>query len=138
MEVMNNFILMQHIIFFDGVCNFCNYWVNFIIKKDNKKHFMFAPLQGKTAAKFLGQNEVRRTDTLILLQDNKLYYRSSAVLRIARQLKGGWKLFYGLIILPPFFRDPVYNFIAKNRYKWFGRKQNCMVPDAELKHRFLG
>ena len=137
MEVMNNFIIMQQVIFFDGVCNFCNYWVNFIIKRDSKKIFSFAPLQGETASKILGKNQDRNPDTLILFQENKLHYRSSAVLRIAKQLKGGWKLFYGLIILPPFLRDPVYNFIAKNRYKWFGKKQKCMVPSPELRDRFL-
>ena len=128
---------MQQVIFFDGVCNFCNYWVNFIIKRDKKKQFRFAPLQGETAAKHFGSKPGSMPDTVILLENDVFYDRSSAALRSARKLNGGWKLFYALIALPRFIRDPVYNLVAKRRYKWFGKKDSCMVPSAELRDRFL-
>lgn len=127
------------IILFDGVCNFCNYWVIFAIKKDSSKKLRFAPLQGNAARKLLLQHSINPTSlsSVVFIDDNKAWTQSSAALRICRYLDGGWKLFYGLIIIPKFIRDFIYNIVARNRYKWFGKKESCMMPTPELKERFL-
>jgi predicted DCC family thiol-disulfide oxidoreductase YuxK len=78
-----------------------------------------------------------KTDSIILIENNKVYYRSYAALRIARKLKGGWKLFYAAVIIPPFIRNFFYNFVARNRYRWFGKRDFCFVPDQALKERFI-
>lgn len=127
------------IILFDGVCNLCNRGVQFIIKKDKKKKFLFASLQGKTGQEVLKKFNLQANDlnSFILADGDKIYTRSTAALRIAKQLSGVWKLLYGYMIVPRFIRDAVYNWIARNRYKWFGKKDECMVPTPELKERFL-
>ncbi|MBK7562390.1 MAG: thiol-disulfide oxidoreductase DCC family protein [Chitinophagaceae bacterium] len=127
------------IILFDGVCNFCNYWVNFAIKRDRKKKLRFTPLQGETAKRLLPEYTINPTSlsSVILIDNGKAYTQSSAAIRICKHLNGGWKLFYGLIIIPKFVRDFFYNIIARNRYKWFGKKDQCMIPPADWKERFL-
>lgn len=127
------------IVFFDGVCNFCNYWVNFSIKRDRKKKLKFAPLQGETAKKMFTQYNIENSDTesVIFIENGKAYKASAAALRIARNLGGGWKLFYGFMIVPKFIRDAVYKWIANNRYKWYGKKDTCMVPAPGVRERFL-
>jgi predicted DCC family thiol-disulfide oxidoreductase YuxK len=127
------------VILFDGVCNFCNYWVNFAIRHDKKKKLRFAPLQGETAAKLLPAHHIKPTDisSVILIDKGKAYTQSSASIRICKHLDGGWKLFYGLMIIPKFIRDFFYNIIARNRYKWFGKKDSCMIPPPGWKERFL-
>lgn len=129
----------KQVILFDGVCNFCNYWVNFAIKRDKKKKLHFTPLQGETAKLLLPQYNLHTTSlsSVIFIDAGKAYTQSSAALRIAKHLDGGWKLFYGFIIIPKFIRDFFYNIIARNRYKWYGKKDSCMVPTPELKERFL-
>jgi predicted DCC family thiol-disulfide oxidoreductase YuxK len=127
------------IILFDGVCNFCNTSVNTIIRFDKKKYFRFAPIQSETG-KFLmnkfGLDPVK-FDSVILVDDNKAYVFSSAILNIARKLKGIYQLAYIFILVPSFIRDPLYKWIAKNRYKWWGKKDSCMIPSPELRSRFL-
>jgi predicted DCC family thiol-disulfide oxidoreductase YuxK len=127
------------IILFDGVCNFCNYWVIFAIKRDRKKKLRFTTLQGLTASQLLPKYNIHPSSlsSAILIDKGKAFTQSSAAIRICRYLKGGWKLFYGLMIIPKFIRDAIYNIIARNRYKWFGKKETCMVPTPELKERFL-
>jgi predicted DCC family thiol-disulfide oxidoreductase YuxK len=127
------------IILFDGVCIFCNYWVNFAIKRDKKKKLMFAALQGEAAKELLQQYQINPTSlsSVILIDKGKAYTQSSAAIRICKHLDSGWKLFYGLMIIPKFIRDFFYNIIARNRYKWFGKKEVCMIPTPELKERFL-
>ena len=127
------------IVLFDGVCNFCNYWVNFAIKRDKKKKLRFTPLQGETAKRLLPQYNISSTSlsSVIFIDGNKVYTQSSAAIRICKYLDGGWKLFYGLMIIPKFFRDWIYNIIARNRYKWFGKKDVCMIPTPEMRARFL-
>ncbi len=127
------------LILFDGICNFCNYWVNFAIKRDHKKKLRFTTLQGETAKQLLPQYHINPTSlsSVILIDKGKAYTQSSAALRMYRYLDGGWKLFYGLMIIPKFIRDFFYNIIARNRYKWFGKKDVCMVPTPELRERFL-
>jgi len=129
----------QPIVLFDGVCNFCNYWVNFAIKRDRKKKLLLTPLQGETAKQFLSQYNINPTslNSVIIIDAGKAYTQSSAAIRICKHLNGGWKLFYGLIIIPKIIRDFFYNIIARNRYRWFGKKESCMIPTPELKERFL-
>lgn len=127
------------IILFDGVCNLCNYSVQYVIKHDPDAVFQFAPLQGETGQQLLRQYGLSANDlnSFVLIRDNKAYTRSSAALTVTKQLTGLTKLLYGFIIVPPFIRNAVYSFIAKNRYKWFGKKDSCMIPIAGLKSRFL-
>lgn len=129
----------QSLVLFDGVCHFCNNSVNFIIDRDPKKKFVFAPLQSelaKTELKKFGEDTVK-IDTIILIQNNKIYKRSRAALEIAKQLNGLWSLCYVFIIVPGFIRDIAYNLIAKNRYKWFGQLEACRIPTPEMRERFL-
>jgi predicted DCC family thiol-disulfide oxidoreductase YuxK len=127
------------VILFDGVCNLCNRGVQSIIKKDTKKQFRFASLQGKTGQALLRQFNLPVTDlnSFVLIEGDKAYIKSTAALRIAKLAGGFWKILYGFIIVPRFIRDGVYNIIARNRYKWFGRREECMIPTPELKERFL-
>lgn len=127
------------LIFFDGVCNLCNHSVQFIIKRDHKDYFRFAALQSDVAMQKLSDFDLNTEDlkTIILLQDGKVYLRSTAALRIARQLRGGWSMLYGFIIIPAFIRDFVYKLIASNRYRIWGKTESCMVPSPELRAKFL-
>lgn len=127
------------VVLFDGVCNFCNYWVQFAIKRDRKKKLRFAALQGETAHQQLPKFGISPTSltSVILLDKGKAYTQSSAAIRICKYLSGGWKLCYGLIIIPKFIRNFFYNIIARNRYKWYGKREACMVPTPELRDRFL-
>jgi predicted DCC family thiol-disulfide oxidoreductase YuxK len=123
------------IILFDGVCNLCNDAVNFVIKRDKKNIFKFATLQSKDAQAF-GFNPVNM-NSIILIDGDKQYSKSTAALHIAKHLSGGFPLLYAFIILPRFIRDWIYDYIAKNRYKWFGKKESCMIPTPELQKKFL-
>ena len=129
----------QSLVLFDGVCHFCNNSVNFIIDRDPKKKFVFAPLQSELAKNVLNRlgEDSSVIDTIILIQNNKLYKRSRAALEIAKQLNGLWPLCYVFIIIPGFIRDLVYKLIAKNRYKWFGQLEACRIPTPEMRERFL-
>lgn len=127
------------VILFDGVCNFCNHWVNFAIRRDRRKKLLFTSLQGESAEKLLPAHGINPTSlsSVILIDKGKVYTQSSAAIRICKYLDGGWKLFYGLMIIPKFLRDGLYNIIARNRYKWFGKQDSCMVPAPEMRARFL-
>ena len=127
------------IILFDGVCNFCNSAVNFAIKRDKKNHLKFTPLQSDVAQKLLFDNNLRLDDlrTFVLIENSKIYTQSTAALRVFRQLDGLWPLMYGFMIVPRFIRDGIYNWISKNRYRWFGKKETCMIPTAGVRARFL-
>ena len=132
--------MYQHsIILFDGVCNLCNGAVRFIIKRDNKNRFLFASLQSEEGKQILEDNNfpANKSDSFLLVEDGKVYERSTAALRVLKNLSGLRSLLYGFIIVPKFIRDSVYNWIAKNRYQWFGRKDECMIPTPELKAKFL-
>ncbi len=128
------------IVLFDGVCNFCNSSVNHIIKHDKKDAFRFAPLQSETGKKFLSHHNIDplKTDSIILVENGVAYERSTAILRINKKLGGLHSLFYGLVIIPEILRNGVYNWIARNRYKWFGKKESCMIPDVKVRGKFLG
>tara|TARA_R110002073_G_scaffold4213_2_gene28015 strand:- start:1454 stop:1864 length:411 start_codon:yes stop_codon:yes gene_type:complete len=127
------------IILFDGVCNLCNTSIQLIIKKDLKEQFLFAPLQSDAGQRILLHNKLENLDfgTIILLENNKIYDKSTAALRITRRLSGGYPLLYAFVIVPKFIRDAVYKTIANNRHKWFGKQAQCMVPTASIKERFL-
>jgi predicted DCC family thiol-disulfide oxidoreductase YuxK len=129
----------QPIVLFDGVCNLCNGAVQFIIRHDKKNIFMFASLQSEVGRKILEQYNfpLDELNSFILIENNKAYTRSTGALRVAKKLNGLWPLLYGFIIIPKFIRDSIYNWVAGNRYKWFGKKDDCMIPTPELKARFL-
>jgi len=127
------------VIIFDGVCNFCNALVNFIIKQDKKNIFLFAALQSESGKKLMEQYQInwQRTDSFILIEKGKAYMKSNAALRLYNKLPWYWKWTQIFWIFPKFIRNAVYNFIAKHRYKWFGKRDECMMPTPELKERFL-
>jgi predicted DCC family thiol-disulfide oxidoreductase YuxK len=129
--------MQQDIIFFDGVCGLCNSFVNFIIRKDKHNRLLFAPLQGETVAKELNIKMGQSFDTVIFKRNGKLYFKSGAGLRILYTLGGIWKMAIVLLILPPFFRNFIYDIIANNRYKWFGKKESCRIPSKEERAKFL-
>ena len=129
----------KNIVLFDGICNLCNASVRFIIKRDRKNNFYFASLQGAAGQELLRKFNVEtdQFNSFVLIEKNKIFTRSEAVLRVLKILGRGWKFLYAFIILPKFIRDGIYNLIAKNRYKWFGKKQECPMPLPEWKAKFL-
>ena len=130
----------KKIILFDGVCNLCNSSITFVIKHDPKDLFRYAPLQSDLGQSLLKKHQInpQEVDSIILVDQEKAYTKSSAALRIARHLSGGYALLSAFLIIPPFIRNVVYDYIAKNRYKWYGKKESCMIPTPELKAKFLG
>lgn len=129
----------KKLILFDGVCNLCNSSVNFIIDQDKHDVFRFASLQsgkGQEVMKQFGLPE-GEYNSFLLLDNGKLYMRSTAALRVSKYLPGVWKILYAFIIVPKFIRDFVYDIIAKHRYKWFGQAESCRVPTPELKAKFV-
>lgn len=127
------------VLLFDGVCNLCNSSVQFIIDKDPKSKFHFASLQSDIGQELLdrfGANS-GSLDSVVLIKNDKVYSRSSAALQALKTLGGGWSLFYAFVIIPKPVRDVVYDWIAKNRYKWFGKKDACWLPTPDLRTRFL-
>ena len=130
----------ESIIIFDGVCNFCNGVVNFILVRDKKDIFRFAANQSEAAKQILLKNNIpleTEISTVFLFENGKLYQKSTAALRIARKLPFAWNLCYIGIIIPAFLRNVIYDFIAKNRYKWFGKKETCRVPSPAERGKFL-
>ncbi|MEJ7624158.1 MAG: thiol-disulfide oxidoreductase DCC family protein [Pyrinomonadaceae bacterium] len=129
---------MASIVLFDGVCNFCNDAVNFIIRRDVAGEFQFTPLQsekgGEIRARFGIPDDL---NSVVLIQNEKVYLRSTAALRIAKTLGGFWQLVYALIILPAGLRDYLYELFADNRYRLFGKRDACMMPTPEIRERFL-
>lgn len=129
---------MHPIILFDGVCNFCDASVQFILNRDPEGVFHFASLQSEAGQELVKKHNVPAdVDSMILIEDGKVYYKSTAALRISRHLQGVWKLLYAFIIIPSPIRNIVYDIIAKNRYKWFGQKDSCMLPPPNIRKRFL-
>lgn len=129
---------MGPLVLFDGVCNFCNGAVNFIIRHDDEKKFKFAPLQSEIGqemrAKYAIADDV---DSIILIENDKAYMHSTAGLRVAKGLSGIWSLGYIFIMVPAFIRDFGYRLFAKNRYRLFGRQEACMLPTPDVRERFL-
>lgn len=129
----------QPLILFDGVCNLCNHSVQFVIKKDSNNQFLFAPLQAEKIVTYLQKfpENFDNIDSILLVTEKKIYTKSSAALKIAKELKGIYPLLYVFYIIPKPVRDIVYDFIAKNRYKWFGKQESCMMPTPGVKEKFL-
>ena len=129
----------QFVILFDGVCNFCNYWVNFIIDLDKQNVFKFAALQSEKGEEFLDKYNLSKSDfdSFILIADKKVFKKSSAAFEIAKHLNGWPKILIPLSILPPTLTDLIYDLVAKNRYKFFGKKDSCRIPTKEEKSKFL-
>lgn len=126
------------VILFDGVCNYCNAMVNFAIRNDKKAILKFAPLQSEAGRRLKQEYKIApEIDSVILIEQDKVYTYSDAAIRISKYLRWPAKILYGLIIIPKFIRQPFYKWVAKNRYKWFGKKEECMVPTQNIKARFL-
>jgi len=130
----------KQLVFFDGVCNLCNGSIQYIIKHDKKDLFRYAPLQGEIGQKFIKDRKIdtSKVDSIILYEPNIAYYtKSTAVLKIGKTFGGGFKLLGVFALIPGPVRDWFYDLIAKNRYKWFGKQNECMIPTAELKAKFI-
>lgn len=127
------------VVLFDGVCQFCNSSVHFIIDRDSRRRFRFAALQSPVGQTLLSRFGLSQSDfdSLVLIEDERCFLRSTAALRIARRLNGLWPLLYVFIVVPRFLRDGVYSFIAHRRYRWFGKMDACRIPTPELRERFL-
>lgn len=131
---------MNHpIILFDGVCNLCNGAVQFIIERDTKQQFRFASLQSDIGKRYQAKAglSINELDTILLVENDQIYQKSTAALRIAKRLNGLWFLMFGFIIIPAFIRNAVYDLIARNRYRWFGKQESCWLPTPDLKVLFL-
>lgn len=130
----------KKIVLFDGVCNLCNSSVQFIIKRDKKDIFRFAALQSDIGKQLMKERGITALDmeTIILIEPNIAYYiKSSAALKIAFEFGGLWNALKPLEWLPVRLRDALYNVVARNRYRWFGKQESCMIPTPELKAKFL-
>lgn len=133
------YTMHERLVLFDGVCNFCNFWIQFALKRDKKGTLKFGSLQGETANAILPSYGVDPAvlTSVLFIENGKIYRESTAALRVCRHLDGGWKLLYVLIIIPSFIRDGIYKWIGKNRYKWFGQRDACMLPTPEQRSRFV-
>ena len=127
------------IVLFDGVCNLCNHSVDFIIKKDKKASFKIAALQDEKSRVLLNKFRINSKElgSVILIQDGKVFMKSRAALEISRKLVWPWPLLYPLVLIPHQLRDTLYDWVARNRYRWFGKKETCRLPSPEEKSRFL-
>lgn len=139
-QINKNIDLSHPILLFDGVCNFCNDTVNFIIKRDPEAKFRFAALQSDVGQDLLKKHNLPTDDfeSVILIHQNKVYLQSDVTVKILENLGGWWSVLAIYKFVPRFIRDTVYDFIAKNRYNWFGKKETCMIPTPDIKERFLG
>jgi len=126
---------MARIVLFDGVCNLCNGAVRFIVARDPAGRFRFASLQSETARRLL--NDVAQSETIVLIEAGKTHTKSAAVLRIALGLRFPWPLWFAFIAVPRPLRDLVYDWVARHRYAWFGKRESCMAPTPELQKRFV-
>ncbi len=131
---MNNSIIL-----FDGVCNLCNASINFIIKRDKKRIFRYTPLQSNEGKKLLDKYSLisNELNTVILIEENTVYTKSTAFIEITKSLSGAWKIARILKIIPKNIRDFLYDIIAGKRYKWFGKRNECIIPNENYKDLFL-
>ncbi|MBL6876494.1 MAG: thiol-disulfide oxidoreductase DCC family protein [Chitinophagales bacterium] len=127
------------VIVFDGVCNLCNSSVQWVLKYDKNARFSFASLQGEFGQNLLKQNALdpKTFHSFILLEGDQLYTQSTAALRVAKKMSFPFFLLYPFILVPKFIRDTIYDYIANNRYKWFGKTESCMIPDPAVQQRFI-
>ncbi len=137
---MNHIPQDKQLILFDGICNLCNSSVQYVIKHDKRNQFLFAPLQSEIGASIIKEFHVDRskTDSILLYSENQgLSIKSTAALKIVKHLGFPRNLLVIFLIIPPFIRNMVYDFIAKNRYKWYGKRDECMIPTPDLKSKFI-
>lgn len=127
------------VILFDGVCNLCSGWVQFVIKRDPKKRFKFASLQSELGDSIIEDYNIKMKDkaSIVLIEHNKAHIESTAILRIISQLKGPVKVLCLFNLIPKPLRDSIYRFISKNRYRFFGKKESCLIPSKEIQNRFI-
>jgi len=128
------------VLLFDGVCNLCNGWVQFVMAREREPRLVFAPLQSGIGRELLAEHGLAgetRPDSLVLVEDGKAYVRSDAALRIASQLRAPWSWMRASRIVPAGLRDSIYDWVARNRYRWFGRKDECPLPTPAQRARFL-
>lgn len=130
--------LRNPVVLFDGVCNYCNTMVNFAIKWNRKKNLRFAPLQSEVGIALKEKYHIAPTvDSVVFIEQGKVYIHSSAALRICRHLSFPVKVLYFFILVPRFIREGIYKWVARNRYKWFGKKESCMIPTSDVRALFL-
>jgi predicted DCC family thiol-disulfide oxidoreductase YuxK len=136
---MNNILKNKTILLFDGYCNLCHSSVQFVLKHEKNNSIYFTSLQSPIGIEILNHYSInpKKIDSLVLIEKNKAYIKSTAALRVSKYLKGLYPMSFGLLIFPAFIRNWIYDYIAKNRYKWFGKMDNCLVPDENLSKRFL-
>ena len=129
----------QQVIFFDGICNLCNSFVQFIIKRDPGARFRFASLQSEVGRGAMKESRLPAASlsTVVYLKEGHYYFKSSAALHILKDLGRGWSLLYGFILIPKPLRDGIYDVLARNRYRLFGKRAECMIPTPDLQDRFL-
>lgn len=127
------------ILLFDGVCNLCNSFVQFVIQRDPEAIYRFAPLQSEIGRELSARAglPLDELNTVVLYHNDRFYTHSDVALEVVRRLPGFWSVLYGLNVLPKSLRDSIYNWIARNRYRWFGKRESCMMPTPDLKRRFL-
>ncbi len=130
---------LSNVILYDGVCNLCWFWVQLILKRDKKRLFHFVPLQSEIAKNIIRENKlhVAELTTIVLVDDQGVFVKSSAILRVFKKLPMPWPLLYEFRVVPGFVRDGIYSFIGRNRYKWFGRGESCYLPEKDDQDRFL-
>lgn len=137
----NDVLKNKQLILFDGVCNLCNSSVLYVIKRDYENKFLFAPLQSNIAKSITSEYKIdtNKVDSILLYnpKKQKVYSKSTAALQVAKQLNFPTKLMAIFLVIPAFVRNWVYDYVAKNRYKWYGKKETCMIPTPELKAKFL-
>ncbi|MED4284278.1 thiol-disulfide oxidoreductase DCC family protein [Priestia megaterium] len=129
----------QSVILFDGVCNLCSGWVQFVIKRDSKGIFKFAPLQSELGNSIIKDYNIKMKGkaSIVLIEHNIAHIESTAILRIVSQLEGPIKILRLFSLIPKPIRDNTYRFISKNRYRFFGRKESCLIPSKEIQNRFI-
>jgi predicted DCC family thiol-disulfide oxidoreductase YuxK len=131
--------MTSSLVFFDGVCNLCNGTVQFLLNIDKHQRLQFGSLQGETAKKILPAYQMSpdKLSSIIFIHSNRVYTESSAVLEIFRMIGGPWTILYVFKIIPDFLRNGLYRLVARYRYQWFGKKDQCIIPSSSLKSRFL-
>ena len=136
---MHEWTKYERVILFDGVCNWCNAWVNVAIAHDPAGQFKFGTLQSEQAQRILRDLNLSATDyqTFLLLEEGHVYTKSTAALRVIRQLSWWWPLYYVCVLVPTSIRDVVYDFVARHRYRWMGRTATCRVPTQAERDRFV-
>jgi predicted DCC family thiol-disulfide oxidoreductase YuxK len=128
-----------NILLFDGYCNLCNGLVKFVIKRDTRNRILFTPLTSEKGKLMLAEAglEVNNSDTVVFFSEGKYFIKSMAILKLMKTIGGGWKIFYSFIVIPRFLRDFIYDIIARNRNRIFGKSETCLIPDSKTANRFM-